>query len=159
MAGYMMYRQDRTAASGKTRGGGLCIFVINSWCTISKEVSSDCSPEVEYLMISRRQHNLPREFSAVFFVAVYTKTALYELYFARCKQANFHPEATLLVAGDFNAGKLKSVLLNFYRHVKCKTRGKPILDHLNSIHKDVYKALPRPPFGKSDHNSILLIPT
>ena len=32
------------------------------------------------------------------------------------------------------------------------------LDHLHSTHRDAYKALPRPPFGKSDHNSILLIP-
>ena len=26
-----------------------------------------------------------------------------------------------------------------------------------STHRDAYKTLPRPPFGKSDHNSILLI--
>ena len=32
------------------------------------------------------------------------------------------------------------------------------LDHLYSTHRDAYKALPRPPFGKSDHNSILLNP-
>jgi hypothetical protein len=31
-------------------------------------------------------------------------------------------------------------------------------DHLYATHKDTYKALPRPPFGKSDHNSILPIP-
>ena len=37
-------------------------------------------------------------------------------------------------------------------------QGKKILDHLYSTHKDAYKALPRPPFVKSDHNSILLIP-
>jgi hypothetical protein len=36
--------------------------------------------------------------------------------------------------------------------------GKKILDHLYSTHRDAYKALPRPPFGKSDHNYILLIP-
>ena len=58
------------------------------------------------------------------------------------------------MAGDFNAGKLKSVLPNF----KCATRGKTILDHLYSTHRDVHKAFPRPPFGKFDHNSILLIP-
>jgi hypothetical protein len=57
LAGYTLYRQDRTAASGKTRSGGLCIFVINSWCTISKEVSRFCPPEVEYLMISCRPHS------------------------------------------------------------------------------------------------------
>ena len=32
------------------------------------------------------------------------------------------------------------------------------LDHLYSTHRDTCKALPRAPFGKSDHNSILLIP-
>ena len=35
---------------------------------------------------------------------------------------------------------------------------KLILDHLYSTHRDAYKALPCPPFGKSEHNSILLIP-
>ena len=36
--------------------------------------------------------------------------------------------------------------------------GKKTLDHLYSTHRDTYKALPHPPFGKSDHNYILLIP-
>ena len=74
-----------------------------------------------YLMISCRPHYLPREFSSVFFLAVYippqteagTKTTLNELYSAISKQENIHPEAALLVAGDFNAVKLKSVLTNF----------------------------------------------
>ena len=38
----------------------------------------------------------------------------------------------------------------------CNQREKD-LDHLYSTHRDTYKALPYPPFGKSDHNSILLI--
>jgi hypothetical protein len=67
----MLHRQERTAASSKTRGGGLCIFVNNSWCTISKEVPSYCLPEVEQLMVICKPHYLPREFSSVFFVAVY----------------------------------------------------------------------------------------
>ena len=81
-------------------------------------------------MISCRPHYLPREFSSVFFVAVYilpqadvgTKKALNELFSAISNQENTHPEAALLVAGDFNAGKLKSVLPNFYQHVKSATR-------------------------------------
>jgi hypothetical protein len=35
-----------------------------------------------------------------------TKTALNELYKAISKQENAHPKAALLVAGDFNEGKL-----------------------------------------------------
>ena len=73
-----------------------------------------------------------REFSGILFVAVYlppqtdagTKTALSQLYKEISKQETTHPEAALLVAGDFNAGKLKSVLPNFHQHVKCVTRGK-----------------------------------
>ena len=58
-AGYTMYQEDRTAAAGKTRGGGLCIFVNNSWCTISKEVSNHCSPEV--VSHGKLQTTLPTE--------------------------------------------------------------------------------------------------
>ena len=36
--------------------------------------------------------------------------------------------------------------------------GKKTLDHLYSTHRDPYKALAHPPFEKSDHNYILLIP-
>ena len=94
-------------------------------------------------MIRCRPHYLPREFSSVFFVAVYippqtdagSKTTLNELYTAISKQENAHPETALQVAWDFNAGKLKSVLPNFYQNVKCATRGKTILDHLYSKKK------------------------
>ena len=117
-------------------------------------------------MINCRPHYLHREFSAILFVAVYlptqtdagTKTALSQLHKAISKQETTHPEAALLVAGDFNAGKFKSVLRSFNQDVKCATRQKIILDHLYSTHRGVYKALSRPPFGKSNHNSILLIP-
>ena len=68
-------------------------------------------------MVSCRTHYLPRKFSSVLFVAVNlppqtnagTKTALKQLYKAISKQEIAHPEAVLLVAGDFNAGKRKSV--------------------------------------------------
>ena len=82
-------------------------------------------------MISCRPHDLPREFSSVFLAAAYippqteasTKTALNELYSAISKEENAHPEAALLVADDFNAWNLKSVLPHFNQHVKCATRG------------------------------------
>ena len=87
-----------------------------------------------------------------------TKTALNDLIYSISKKDNIHPEVALLVAGDFNAGQLKSVLPNFYQHVKCATRRRKTLDHLYSTHRDAYKAPPRPPFGKSDNNYICLIP-
>ena len=169
LACFTLYQQDRTDASDKTRGGGQCIFVNNSWCTNSNEVARFCPPEVELLMISCRPHYLAREFSFIFFVAAvylppqidagtktHTQRAVYS-HKQENKQENIHPEPALLVAGDFNAGKLKSVLPNFYQHVKC-ARGEKTLDQFYSTHRDTCKALPRPPFGKSDHNSILPIP-
>jgi hypothetical protein len=71
-------------------------------------------------MISCRQHYLPREL----FLAIYlppqtdagTKTTLNELYNTISKQENAHPEAALLVARDFNAGKLKTILPHFNQH-------------------------------------------
>ena len=114
------FRQDRTAASGKTRAGCLSI-VKNCWCAMSniKEVLMYCSPEVEYLMISCRPHYIPREFLSLLFVAVSlprqtdtgTKIALNELYKAISNQENAHPKAALLVVGDFNAVKLKPFYL------------------------------------------------
>jgi hypothetical protein len=50
-------------------------------------------------------------------------TKITELYTAISKKENTHPEAALLVAGDFNACILKSVLPHFYQHVKCATSG------------------------------------
>ena len=49
-------------------------------------------------------------------------------------------------------------LFDFISSSMCNQREKYILDHLYSTHRDAYKALPHPPFGKSDHNSILLVP-
>jgi hypothetical protein len=73
-------------------------------------------------VINCRPHYLPKEFSAILFVAVYlppqtdagTKTTLSQMYKEISKQETTHPEAVLLVAGDINAGKLKSVLPNHY---------------------------------------------
>uniref|UniRef100_A0A674EVA4 Uncharacterized protein n=1 Tax=Salmo trutta TaxID=8032 RepID=A0A674EVA4_SALTR len=41
LAGFSVHQPDTTATPGKTRGGGLGLFVSNSWCAISniKEVS------------------------------------------------------------------------------------------------------------------------
>jgi hypothetical protein len=52
------------------------------------------------------------------------------MYKAISKQENAPPEATLLVAGDFHAGKLKSFIPHFYQHVTCANKGKTTLDHL-----------------------------
>ncbi|CDQ85446.1 unnamed protein product [Oncorhynchus mykiss] len=67
-------------------------------------------------------------------------------------------EATFIVAGDFNKANLKTRLPKFYQHIECAIRAGSILDHCYSNFRNAYKALPRSPFGKSDHEPILLLP-
>lgn len=71
LAGGSVHRADRTAASGKRKGDGVCIYVHNNWCTAMNTVNTHCSPDLEYLAVKCRPFYLPREFSAVPIVAIY----------------------------------------------------------------------------------------
>jgi hypothetical protein len=86
-----------------------------------------------------------------------TTTALKELHWTLCKLENTHPEAALIVAGDFNKAYLMKTLPKFYQHLNCSTRTAKTLDHSYSNFRDAYKALPRPPFSKSPFCSSLPI--
>ena len=73
-------------------------------------------------MISCRPHYIPREFSSVFFIAVYippqtdagTKSALNGLYSAISKQENTHPEAAFtLFTHDCMARNNSNTIIKF----------------------------------------------
>jgi hypothetical protein len=108
---------------------------------------------------------LPIEFSSVIVTAVYippqadTKTAIRELHWTLCQLETIYPEAAFIVAGDFNKANLRTRLPKFYQHIDCSTCAGKTLDHCYSNFHDAYKALPCPSFGKSDHNSIFLLPS
>lgn len=163
---FSVFRMDRTVDSGKSRGGGVCFLTNNSWCDPRNVVvlSRSCSPDLEHLAILCRPFYLPREFSAVIIVAVYippqadTDTALTTLQDSISRHSTKHPDAALIVAGDFNKANLKKVLPHFYQHVTCPTRGDRTLDHCYTPFKEGYKATPLPAFGKADHDAIFLLP-
>ena len=71
LAGYTAQRQDRTSNSGKSRGGGLCVYVINIWCTHTVAIDRHWSPDLGYVPIKCRPIYLPREFTVVLITAVY----------------------------------------------------------------------------------------
>jgi hypothetical protein len=50
-------------------------------------------------------------------------TTLNELYRAISQQENAYPVPALLLDGDFNAVKLKSILPYFYQQITCANRG------------------------------------
>ena len=42
-----LHRLDRNSDSGKSRGGGLCVYVQENWCTNSRAISGHCSSDLE----------------------------------------------------------------------------------------------------------------
>ena len=97
------------------------------------------------------RYSIYLEFSSVFLVADYippqadagTKTTLNELYSAISIQENAHPEAALLVAGDFNAGKLLFYQIST-NMLHVQQEGKKTLDHLYSTHTTHVQSSPSP---------------
>ena len=163
---FSVLRMDRTAEAGKSKGGGVCFMINKKWCdprNIST-LSRSCSPHLEHLSIICRPFYLPREFSSIIVTAVYippqadTGLALSELHDALSGNINKHPDAAVIIAGDFNKANLRQVMPNFYQHVSCPTRGPNTLDHCYTQFKHAYKARSLPAFGKSDHAAIFLTP-
>ncbi len=163
---FFVFRMDRTAEAGKTKGGGVCFFINKKWCdprNISI-LSRSCSPHLEHLSIICRPFYLPREFSSTVVTAVYippqadSSLALSKLHDELSGYINIHPDAACIVAGDFNKANLKKVIPNFHQHISCLTRGLNTLDHCYTQFKNAYKAHSLPAFGKSDHAAIFLTP-
>ncbi len=169
LTGYSVHRSDRTEElSGKSRGG---VFVSISTTRGADErnihsIKSFCSPDLEFHTLLCRPFWQPREFTAIIITAVYippqanTDQALKELYGNISEQETTHPDAAFVVTGDFNKANL-TIAPKYFQHITINTRGDRILDHCYSpfaLHCYAYKSLPRPPFGKSDHSSVLLLP-
>ncbi|KAL0147888.1 hypothetical protein M9458_056809, partial [Cirrhinus mrigala] len=165
LAEHNTFRADRMADdSGKTRGGGLCIYVNKAWCTNSVIIGKHCSANLEFLMVKCRLFYLPREFTSTIITATYippdadAKLAMNELHAAISKQQTIHLEAAFIVAGDFNHSNLKTVLPKFHQNIFCHTRGNKTLDHLYTNMAEAYTVTPLPHLGQSDHLSLFLTP-
>ncbi len=167
LTGFSVHRSDRTKElTGKSRGGGVCFYINNSWCDERNlhSVKSFCSPDLEFHMLLCRLFWLLREFTAIIITAVYippqanTDQALRELYRNISKQETANPDAAFIITGDFNKTNFRTIAPKYFQHITINTRGDRILDHCYSPFRDAYKSFPRPPFGKSDHSSVLLLP-
>ena len=160
-----MFCTDRTQDSGKRRGGGLCVYINDAWCSNAVKVDGQCLPDVEFLMLRCRPYYLPREFTSVFVVAVYilpdanSKNALQELYEVISIHMTEQPDGIFIVAGDFNQTDFRTVLSKFHQHVHIPTRGINTLDHVYTNIPGSHKALPCSHFGLSDHISLPLLHT
>ncbi|TWW65035.1 hypothetical protein D4764_22G0006820 [Takifugu flavidus] len=69
-----------------------------------------------------------------------------------------HPDALLLISGDFNHASPSSSLPKFTQYVTCHTRDNKTLDLFYANTKEAYHSLPLPPLGCADHNLVHLQP-
>ena len=104
--GFQLLRADRTAESGKRKGGGLAVFVNDRWCnsghiTVKEQV---CSKDIKLLALSTRPHYLPRKFTQVIVCAVYIPPLLMLMQFvmsstqlqAHCRHSTHRPSSSSL---------------------------------------------------------------
>lgn len=71
LAGRTVHWADRNNNSGKSRGGGVCIYSYNRWCTNATVAERYCSPDLEFIALRCRPFYLPHEFM------VYCQCSLY----------------------------------------------------------------------------------
>ena len=150
---------------GKKRGGGICIFVKDSWCSQITIRETECDPDIELLCLSLRPFYLPREFGNVIICAAYVPpsgnaaTAASRLADCVHNQLQRTPGAPVFILGDFNHCRLEQSLPGFHQYVKCGTRHSKVLDKCYGNIKEAYKAKTLPPLSNSDHATVHLRPT
>lgn len=59
LANHTLHRWDCNSTLGRKRGGDICIYIHNGWCTQSHIIGNHCSPDIERLSILLRPFYLP----------------------------------------------------------------------------------------------------
>ncbi|KAI3357165.1 hypothetical protein L3Q82_015622 [Scortum barcoo] len=120
--GFTLLRADRRSKeSGKRKGGGLAVFVNDRWCNPGHITVKEqhCCKDIELLAVSMRPYYLPREFTHALVVVVYVPpsanadAACDVLLSAVSRLQTQHPDALLLISGDFNHASPSSSLPKF----------------------------------------------
>lgn len=150
--------------TGKTQGGGVCLYINRRWCTNITVRERLCAPDVELLSVSLRPIYLPREFPQIFVTVVYihpkadTKIAAETIFRVVQNLQSISPGAPNGILEDFNHCTLKGSLRNIYQYVTCPTWRNKTLDLCYGSIKGAFKSVAGPPFGFSDHNTVHLLP-
>ncbi|KAM9826385.1 uncharacterized protein ACBT44_006652 [Syngnathus typhle] len=165
LAGFKLMRADRSAElSGKSKGGGVCFYINERWCTDVTVLKEFCSPLLETLFINCRPFYSPREFSSIVMAAVYippharASEATQMLADQVTDMEKLLPNSLIIVLGDLNRANLAHELPRYRQHVTCPTRGAQTLDHCYTVIKDAYHSAARAALGLSDHCLVHLIP-
>ncbi|GAA6215221.1 A disintegrin and metalloproteinase with thrombospondin motifs 17 isoform X1 [Lates japonicus] len=161
---FTIIRSDRTTNSGKTRGGGVCLYINDRWCNNIKAHHKASTPDLELLTVSLRPYYLPREFPAVVVSCVYippdanyNKAAEMLAGEANSMLARY-PGAPVFIMGDYNNCRLDRTLPSFQQYVDIPTRRENVLDLCYGNIANAFRARSYPPLGLADHNMICLLP-
>ena len=166
LPGFTVVRLDRTREdTGKSRGGGVCMFVSDKWCTNITVKEKVCCENIELLTVALRPFYLPREFNQLFVTVLYihpkadAKVACSMVAEVVHRLASQSPDAPCLVLGDFNHCKLNQTLPHFKQYVKCPTHKDKTIDLCYGNIHGAYSSKPLPCLGRSPHNMVQLVPT
>ncbi|XP_071852103.1 uncharacterized protein [Apostichopus japonicus] len=163
--GFKLVRGDRDLnLADKQKGGGVCLYVNEQWCHTNNVTTKQylCSTNVEDLVAGLRPYYLPRECSHVIHLATYVpnrsvaRAAANELSALIQDLETAHPNAFVVIYGDFNHCSLRKTSVNYYQHVHCPTHGEATLELCYSNVKEAYVASPITKLGKSDHDLIIM---
>ena len=157
------YRRDRP-----TPGGGILAYVNNHIPTIRLTELEVDGKEALWLLL--KPARIPRPYSSIVVTGVYfppgqtaeDEREMYE-YITKGLDSVLHdrPSAGIIVAGDFNKMRLNLLCrrFNLKKAVRAPTRGRNILEQILTNMPDLYNDVQHlPPIGRSDHQSLLLIP-
>ena len=140
------------------------MLINQRWCTDSVKMTTSCSQNLETLVVKCVPFYSPREFSCFIFVGVYITTsadkkeAVKELHSIISELERTHPDATIILLGDFNRAPFNRLITKYKPQIFTGTRDNVVLDQCFMTIKDAYHTVTRPPIGRSDHNTMLLIP-
>ena len=160
---FTLTRSDRRNLE-RQRGGGLAVYVNDSWCTEVNIKESFCNDDIEYLVISCRPFYLPREFSNVLIINVYIHpesnyaeaTRILEDCVAKFEAE--YPDSVRIILGDFNKCNFHRSIPTYGQSVGFNTteRGNP--DKLYCNIKHAYQARKLPKLGESAHYMVHCLP-
>jgi hypothetical protein len=160
---YSCCRQDRQNSS-KTTGGGVLIFINQSWCRNAKTYFQYSKNNIECLSVTCRPKFLTG-FRGVSITNVYIPpstgpAALSDFYneFLPSVASNLS-DHLCLVAGDFNRSNTYPICsLGLTDTVNFNTREDAQLDHIYTNCPEFFETRKQAPLGLSDHCIIRLLP-
>lgn len=101
--------------TGKTHGGGVCLYVNERWCKTVAVREHLCTKDIEMLTVSLRPHDLPREFPQIFVAAVYihpkanVKSDTEHIKKSFMKYQLLSPDALIFIMGHLNNCVLEKI--------------------------------------------------